>query len=139
MPGPSEGRGLLPGYYVDIKFTQEPHPIIQQGAVFTVSVLVAFGEPSAPSKSFALNVSLIGSSSSNPTGGLSGRLTSDLQFGYRQNKHAFAVFKDLAVCQTGTYQLRVLLGAFSRGEMVVEGRIDSDMFQVVLTVFPVED
>ncbi|KAJ6126097.1 hypothetical protein N7471_010590 [Penicillium samsonianum] len=132
MLGPVEKQGGSPGYDTIIRFTREPPPIIQNGDSFTVSVMVMFGEsrglPRAPTQAFAINVSLVDEYGAKTSGGLQGSLTSNMQFHPHQPANGFAVFDNLAVCQTGSWRLRILLGAFSCAEMTVEARADSNVF-----------
>ena len=132
--GPSKGQGSSPGYDTIIRFTREPPPIIQNGASFTVSVMVIFGEsrrlPMALTQAFAINVSLVDEYGARTSGGLQGSLTSNMQFHSYQRARGFAVFDNLTVCQTGSWRLRILLGAFSCAEMTVEARADSNVFHV---------
>ncbi|CAI7664422.1 unnamed protein product [Penicillium palitans] len=89
----------------------------------------------ALTQAFAINVSLVDEYGARTSGGLQGSLTSNMQFHSYQRARGFAVFDNLTVCQTGSWRLRILLGAFSCAEMTVEARADSNVFHVIQKSF----
>lgn len=134
MLGPSEGEECPPGYDKTIRFSREPPFILQHGASLTVSVMVMFGKsgsfPIMQTQAYAVNVSLVDEYGAKTSGGLQGSLTSNIQFRPDQLAHGFAVFNNLAICQTGPWRLRALLGALSCSGMTVEARADSKVFHI---------
>ncbi|KAE8315111.1 hypothetical protein BDV41DRAFT_575133 [Aspergillus transmontanensis] len=78
----------------------------------------------------AFNISLRDSDSHTVVDGLRGSLTSSPQYPEGHSGQLIAVFNDITITRVGQYRVRVLLAASSPSQVIILGRVDSDIVEV---------